>query len=121
MRLVIFCIAVLFLAASHWEAVVHAQAPDQGSATFCFLNASGWTVFQSNQTVTDNGEALASVARNQYVFKRVAPGRHVLKIETGRELVIEAMASEAYYIKYAYNPSLIANALHRDLYPNSER
>ncbi len=107
-RLVVLCLAIICLAAVNWQAAVHAQATDQGFATFCILNASGWTVFQSNLTVTDNGEVLASVARNQYVFKRVAPGRHVLKLETGRELVIQAAAGETYYIKYAYNPAIIA-------------
>jgi len=105
---VLMCVVVL-----GENAVVRAQTAaqptDQASATLCVFNASSATLFSGNINFKVDGTKFTSLGRNQYSCKPVDPGRHVVTMDSGRQLVIdEADASETYYVEYAYHPSIIA-------------
>ena len=101
-RLLVVCVAIMCLAAVNGQTTVHGQATDQGFATFYILNDVAGILFHFNLQTYDNGQDLAIVGEKKFAIRRVAPGRHVLKVlGMYGELVIHAMAGETYFFKRA--------------------
>jgi hypothetical protein len=64
---------------------------------------SGWTLIPSNQEITDNGHAIASLPRDTYGRFFIGPGPHELRLH-GRPLAIDAQAGSRYYVAAGYRP-----------------
>lgn len=86
----------------------NASAPPGGTATLYVLNASGATLFPSNQNLTDNGQPLASLPRQTWVKLRIAPGRHEFRFKAfpqGKRVAeLDAQPGGTYYLAAAYSP-----------------
>lgn len=84
-----------------------ATAASVGTGELVIFNASGKTLFPSNQKVTDNGKPLASLARATYVKLTVAAGPHLLRPDPflwKQEVRLTVEPGTTHYIVIAYKP-----------------
>jgi hypothetical protein len=74
-----------------------------GKAELYVFNASGWTLIQSNYTVKDSGQRIASLPRGTYKRLLIEPGAHELNA-VERSVKFEALERYRYYFVVAYSP-----------------
>ena len=96
-------------AASGSSPEVDASAAAAGRAVLYVLNASGPTLFASNQELNDNGQPLSSLPRQTWVKLSLAPGPHEFRFRQfpgGRRVArLQAQPGGVYYLVSAYNPA----------------
>ncbi len=83
----------------------HAGAAGTGEITI--FNDSGKTLIPSNQKVTDNGKAFASLARQTYVKVAVPAGAHLLRPDPflwKQEVRLTVEPGSTHYVVVAYKP-----------------
>ena len=118
-RAVKSCLGLLAIVALAMTAapIVLAQVPEPppseatnapiGTGELVIFNDSGWTLIPSNQKVTDNGKALASLARATYVKVIVPAGPHLLRPDPflwKQEVRLTIEPGTTHYIVIAYKP-----------------
>ncbi len=85
-----------------------AEVQASGHALLYVINASGPTLFSSNQELTDNGHALSSLPRKTWTRLTIPAGPHEFRFRhspTGRRVArLDAQAGATYYLVSAYSP-----------------
>ena len=107
LRSALACVMLLAGCATQPPAPAPTPPPAADAAELYIFNDSGWTLMPGNQTVTDNGQAIASLPRHTYARVSIARGPHVLRPEPflwKQEVILNAEPARSYYVVVAYNP-----------------
>jgi len=104
----LFMLLVLALAvASPVPAQEQVTPAPAGTGEIIIFNDSGKTLIPSNQKVTDNGKACASLARQTYVKVTVPAGAHRLRPDPylwKQEVDLAVEPGTTHYVVVAYKP-----------------